>query len=71
MSTPTWSPSALRRRGLQALAEVLGPVGMARFLQQFETGVGDYTKEREQWLKDIDIKTILEEIRKRRETKQE
>lgn len=36
----------IRRRGLDALARELGPVGMVRFLQQFETGSGDYTAER-------------------------
>ena len=28
----------------------LGPVGVIRFLQQFETGHGDYTRDRFQWL---------------------
>jgi len=34
----------------KALAKSLGPVGMVRFLQQFDTGCGDYTREREKWL---------------------
>ena len=33
--------------GLDALVCALGPVGMIRFLQQFETGRGDYTTERQ------------------------
>lgn len=37
---------AIRRAGLDALARELGPVGMVRFLQQYETGSGDYTAER-------------------------
>lgn len=37
----------IRRVGLDALARALGPVGMTRFLQQFETGRGDYTAERQ------------------------
>jgi len=36
----------IRRMGLDALARELGPVGMVRFLQQFETGSGDYTTDR-------------------------
>jgi len=36
----------LRRAGIDALAKALGPVGMARFLQQFDPGQGDYTAER-------------------------
>lgn len=71
----TWSPSSIRKLGLKALAKSLGPVGMARFLQQFETGSGDYTKERvgaeyfQPLLKDVDVKTIVEEIKGRRRTK--
>lgn len=37
----------IRRAGVEALARELGPVGMIRFLQQFETGRGDYTAERQ------------------------
>lgn len=40
------SPVALRAAGMQALVEALGPVGFARFLQQFDNGYGDYTKEK-------------------------
>ena len=36
----------LRREGLEALRERLGQAGMIRFLQQFETGDGDYANER-------------------------
>jgi hypothetical protein len=38
----------IRRTGLQALREALGPVGMVRFIQQYENGYGDYTKEKYQ-----------------------
>ena len=38
----------IRKIGLQALKEALGPVGMVRFIQQYETGYGDYTKEKHQ-----------------------
>lgn len=34
--------------GMQALAGTLGPVGFARFFQQFEEGYGDYTNEKYQ-----------------------
>jgi hypothetical protein len=40
---------------------------MVRFLQQFETGDGDYTTERHQWLDDADagewVKRIQDEKR--------
>jgi hypothetical protein len=38
----------IRRIGLQALNDALGPVGMVRFMQQYENGSGDYTKEKYQ-----------------------
>jgi hypothetical protein len=49
----------LRRRGIDALTRELGPVGMIRFLQQFETGAGDYSRDRDQWLPD-DVQAIME-----------
>jgi hypothetical protein len=66
MTTLTMSPALIRKAGLEAVAKKLGPLGMVRFLQQFETGRGDYTKERDQWLKDADLKEIISEIRKKR-----
>jgi hypothetical protein len=56
----------IRRAGLEALSRELGTVGMVRFLQQFETGHGDYTTERHEWLDQLDLDTLLEEIRQRR-----
>jgi len=66
MSTLAMSPADIRKAGLEAVAKKLGPLGMVRFLQQFETGRGDYTKERAQWLKDTEVHEIVSEIRKRR-----
>jgi hypothetical protein len=40
----------IRREGLEALRERLGRIGMIRFLQQFETGSGDYASERHAWV---------------------
>jgi len=37
MSTRTMTLEQIRLAGLEALARELGPVGMVRFLQQFET----------------------------------
>ena len=49
----------IRRKGLAALRRVLGPAGMIRFLQQFETGSGDYARERHAWVDE----TTLDDIR--------
>lgn len=50
----------IRRAGLDALRERLGPVDMIRFLQQFETGHGDYAREHH----DRVDRTTLDDIRK-------
>lgn len=56
----------IRLAGLAALEKELGPVGMVRFLQNYETGTGDYTKERNNWLNESDVESLAEEIIKRR-----
>lgn len=66
MSIQTMNPAALRKAGLAAISKELGPLGMVRFLQQFETGSGNYTKERRQWLEKMEIKDIVSEIKRRR-----
>ena len=63
MNTQTLTPSQLRKAGVEALAKALGPIGMVRFLQFFETGVGDYTKERGKWLDIPSVRNIVEEIK--------
>jgi hypothetical protein len=40
----------IRSEGLIALRERLGRAGMIRFLQQFESGAGDYAAERREWV---------------------
>jgi hypothetical protein len=66
MNTRTMTPEKIRQAGIEALVRKLGPVGMVRFLQQFETGKGDYTAERHAWLDKLDVRTVSERIRKRR-----
>ena len=46
MKADTLNPAELRAAGYKALAAALGPLGMARFLLQFEHGHGDYTRQR-------------------------
>ena len=52
----------IRLAGLKALSRELGPVGMIRFLQQFETGSSDYTRERQLREDNIDAVTLAAEI---------
>ena len=41
------SPIEVRNAGMKALQEALGPVGMVRFMQQYDMGYGDYTREKQ------------------------
>jgi len=61
------TPAQIKNRGLEALAEALGPVGMARFLQQFDAGSWDYTRDRTRWLQDLTVKKAVAGIKRRRE----
>jgi hypothetical protein len=42
----------IHKQGIDALTKELGPVDAVRFLQIYDSGSGDYTKERKQWLTD-------------------
>jgi hypothetical protein len=56
----------IRLAGLRALSRDLGVVGMVRFLQQFETGHGDYTEERHHWLSQFTVSEVVQELQERR-----
>lgn len=62
MNAMTMTLDEIRQQGVEALARDLGPVGMVRFLQQYETGTGDYSTERHQWLPD-DLSTITNQLK--------
>lgn len=60
------TPIELRRQGLAALHKELGYVGMVRFLNQFEAGSGDYTKDRHQWQDGLAVTDIVTQIKEHR-----
>lgn len=62
IKSQTMSFSQIRKIGLEALVQALGQIGMVRFLQQFEVGRGDYTKERDRWLGEKSIQDITKGI---------
>lgn len=62
MNVETMTTDQIRKEGFKALERHLGPDGMIRFLQQFEAGRGDYTKERHQWLKETSVDILGKEI---------
>jgi hypothetical protein len=53
----------VRTKGLQALADELGPVGMVRFLQQTETGQGDYSRERHARITKQNVESIVKQLK--------
>jgi hypothetical protein len=55
----------IRREGFDALVERLGPAGAIRFIQQYEQGSGDYTRDRGQWLDSITVEEAVDEMRRR------
>ena len=59
----------IRNYSLEVMELELGDSGMTRFLQMFETGHGDYTAERRQWLDHLSLDEIYSSIQiKRQET---
>jgi len=56
----------IRREGLTALRKRLGQAGMIRFLQQFESGTGDYASDRHQWVDRISLDHLRQKVAKAR-----
>jgi len=54
--------NSIRKMGIDALTEKLGPIGMIEFMRQFDSGYGDYTKERHTWLDNLTIEDISKEL---------
>jgi hypothetical protein len=61
----TMTLEQVRTKGLQALADELGPVGMVRFLQQTETGRGDYSRERHTRIGKQSVAALVRQIKAR------
>lgn len=68
MNAQTMTLDQIRRAGIDALSQHLGLVGMIRFLQQAETGWGDYTKDREKWLGDPELIELFDAIKRSEST---
>lgn len=64
IDTTTATLDEIRRAGVEALRRELGVVGMVRFLQQFETGTGDYTKERQHLVGKAGVRALAEQIQR-------
>ena len=62
MNVQLMTPHQIRVAGLAALSRELGLVGMIRFMQQFELGEGDYSKDRHKWLDKYTVNDIAKII---------
>lgn len=61
----------IRQTGIELLTNHLGIEGMMRFFQQTETGTGNYTEDRKQWLVDYDVRSLANEIIRHRQKKKQ
>jgi hypothetical protein len=63
------TPEQLKADGFAALVEKLGVVDAIRFLHLYDTGRGDYTRDRHQWLDKLshdDVDRLLAEAAEKR-----
>ncbi|NEU76884.1 hypothetical protein PI95_031395 [Hassallia byssoidea VB512170] len=70
MDVSQLAPAQIRLLGIEALTKALGYAGMARFMQQFEMGSGDYTRDKNQILGDPTVEEIFAEIEQMRQEQQ-
>lgn len=63
INTTRMTLDEIRVMGNEALLKTLGPVGMIRYLQQYERGRGDYSTERHHWLDGQSLETLIEQVR--------
>ena len=68
MNVQMMTPQQIRVAGLAALSRELGLVGMIRFMQQFEMGQGDYSKDRHKWLDKYTVDDIAKMVREKKVT---
>jgi hypothetical protein len=61
---PVKDMNMIRKLGIEVLTERLGPIGMIEFIHQFDSGYGDYTKERHEWLDNLSIEDISDAIKR-------
>jgi len=68
MNAQAMTPQQIREAGLEVLSRERGVAGMIRFMQQFEMGKGDYSKDRHQWLDQYSVDDIAHMVREKKTT---
>jgi hypothetical protein len=71
MKTDTLTLYEIRTIVFEALNRELGPGGAIRFIQQYEAGQGDYTRDRKKILPKKSVREIGREIIKARQAKKQ
>jgi hypothetical protein len=70
MITDTRPLIEINQQAINLLYKELGVIDAVRFLKQFTQGYGNYTQEREEMFANKSLEDIVNEIEKRRKTKQ-
>jgi hypothetical protein len=64
MIVPARPLTEVTQHAIQILSREMGVADTMRFLNQFDTGSGNYTQERESLFQDLTLDDILAEIRR-------
>ncbi len=67
MAIPARPLSEITEQAIRLLVREMGPADAARFIGQFSTGYGDYTREREKLFEGLTIEDIIREIGARKQ----
>jgi hypothetical protein len=63
MAVPARPLSDINEQAIRLLVQEMGAADAARFISQFTTGYGDYTKERKELFKDLTLDEVVQQIR--------
>jgi hypothetical protein len=66
MSAAPIPVAEITAKAIRVLCREIGPVNTARFLNQFTTGFGDYTAQRDELIGEPTVDELLAELRARR-----
>jgi hypothetical protein len=58
----------ITKEAFRVLNKEMGIVDTVRFINQFTTGYGDYTQDREQLFKDMTLDDIISAVKKKQKT---
>ena len=66
MAVPARPLSEINEQAIRLLVREMGAADAARFISQFTTGYGDYTKERKELFKELTMEEVVQQIREGR-----